>query len=470
MAMTQENSGHPYRAGLLAFLFLSFVVLTLAFRLLLVASPEQRNAASIDGDFAVVWEAWRTLEKASGGNLQVSDAVIEHAIQEMVTAASVGESSDLSERIDVYSARPPTSVPEGLGDIWRAWRILHSDYPDAPPDLLARAAIAGLSGEVGDRALRYLSEEEYAGARDFFAGDSYEGIGAYVDKIDGFPIILEPFLGGPAEEAGLQVGDRILAVAGQSVEGLTLDEVVDLVKGPSDTVVTIEVLGLDDLEPRTVDVTRRVVPGTSVYAQVLDDEAQIGYIRLVRFHRTTGEDFRTVLESLLERGIQGLILDMRNNPGGSLQAATEVTSQFVSDGLVMYEVSNDGQRSDWATLRGGLALDLPLAVLVNANSASAAEVVAGALQDHERADIYGERTYGKGSVQTFQELSDGSALYLTISRWHTPNGQQIEGLGIESDVAVPLTFNDYLNDIDRALVVAYDDLLEIVTSSDKEVS
>ena len=468
MEVAKKRLGQGSQTGLLTFLFLAFLAVTVAFRLFLVAPPEQRTAASLDGEFAIVWEAWRALERASGSDLAVPDTAVMQALDEMALAA-VKDSSDLAENVAAYSRRPPSSVPDGLGDVWRAWRLLQTDNPDISPSLLAHAAIQGLIGKTSDRALRYLSEAEYQEAREFFGGDSYEGIGAYVGDVDGVTVILTPFLGGPAEAAGLKRGDRIISVESNSVDGLSLEEVVDLIKGPRGTNVTLGVQGPDELHVRTVIVTRDVVPGPSLYTQLLgegEQAGQVGYIQLLRFHRTTGDEFQKILQSLLDRGIQGLILDMRGNPGGSLQAATEVTSELVSEGIVMYEVSNDGQRSDWSVLKRGTALDIPLIVLVNADTASAAEVVAGALRDHGRARIYGTQTYGKGSVHTFQELSDGSALYLTASRWYTPNGQEIEGLGIEPDVVVQLTLRDYMLGIDRPLVVAYQDLLELIDQSE----
>src|SRR5690606_26735194 len=155
--------------------------------------------------------------------------------------------------------------------------------------------------------------------------------------------------------------------------------------GPVDTQVTLAVQGPEDAAPRTVVVTRKTVPGLSIESEVYQDiiaDETLGYIRLGRFNRNTGEDFKRALQLLLDRGIEGLVLDLRSNPGGSLQAAAEVASQFLADGLVMYELSMDDERTDWRVLPNGIARDLPLVVLVNGGSASAAEVVAGALQDH----------------------------------------------------------------------------------------
>jgi len=197
-------------------------------------------------------------------------------------------------------------------------------------------------------------------------------------------------------------------------------------------------------------------------------EGDVGYIWLFRFHQGTGEEFRRTLQSLMDQGARALVLDLRYNPGGPLRGASGVASQFLSSGIVMYEITNDGKRLDWDIEKGGIARSLPLAVLANEASASSAEVVAGALQDAKRAKVYGNRSYGKGSVQTFQELSNGGALYVTVAHWYTPSGRQIQDYGIEPDVEA-FPFRDGAGrTIDLPLALAYSDLLDVVQPLESE--
>ena len=245
---------------------------------------------------------------------------------------------------------------------------------------------------------------------------------------------------------------------------MDVDELVEIVKGESGTEVVLEIRRPwdDPSAQMSVTVVRGVVP-TSLETRIFGEGSErppIGYIRVERFHRETGDDFNEALGTLLERDIEALILDVRSNPGGSLSGAVSIIGEFVPEGLAMYEVTREGRRIEWEVDEDGQAYELPLAVLVNGFSASASEVVAGALQDHDRATVYGTRTYGKGSVQAFQELSDGSALYVTVSNWHTPSGRQIQETGITPNVVIVPTLGDYLNDRDPSLAEAYWDLVD----------
>ncbi len=456
-------------------ILLAFMVLTAGFRAILVAPHDERISYEDSGSFAIVWEAWRTLEQASAVRFDPTDDLIEQTIILMTQAAADGarraDVESVMSSIDELDLRVPSGIPDGLEDVWRAWQVLQRDYPDASVEDLTEAARRGLIVEEDKTSpLDFLNESQYDDAQTFFSDSSYEGIGATVRDVGDAAVISEVFLGGPAEMAGLQPGDRILTVNGVSVDGASLDEIVETVKGDEGTEVVLEIQRPFDApgEVLTYTIVRDVVP-TSMEVHVLGEDSElppIGYIRIQRFHGRTGADFRDALQTLLDRDIEALVLDMRSNPGGALSGAVEVISQFVPSGLAMYEITNDEERIDWRVKSGGLATDIPVAVLVNGYSASAAEVVAGALQDYGRASLYGSPTYGKGSVQVFQELSDGSALYVTVSQWHTPSGRQIQSVGIAPDYLVPMTLEDHILNRDRALIIAYSDLLEsIMTAS-----
>jgi carboxyl-terminal processing protease len=186
--------------------------------------------------------------------------------------------------------------------------------------------------------------------------------------------------------------------------------------------------------------TREEVNVPSVYEEVLP--GNIAYVRITSFSTRTDSELVSALENVLGEDVRGIILDLRNNPGGTLDAAVSVASQFLEDGQVLYSLASKGDRETWEVRDGGLATDLPLAVLVNGSSASASEVVSGAIQDQERGVLIGTQTFGKGSINHYRELSDGSAVYISIARWYTPNGRQIEGNGLTPDIVVEMTEQD----------------------------
>jgi carboxyl-terminal processing protease len=451
-------TAQPNRHGRLFTLFVIFLAITVGFRVLFVATPEQRAEAIDDGRFAAVWEVWQALGSEHDPDESATSTAAARAVVQMAIVADE-DPSTLSDRLLSYAVAVPPSVPEGLEDVWRAWSLLKSDYASVSTESLARAAISGL-GEA-DAALRYLSGEEFDTIRDYFAGDTYEGIGAFVTESDAGPMIDEVFIGEPADRAGLMPGDVILTVDGVSTKGLAMERIVEIIKGPLGSDVDIEFLRPGETEPTMVIVTRATVPGPSIRSEML--EGEIAYIWLFRFHQETGGEFHRKLEALIDQGVRGVVLDMRGNPGGSVGSAIQVASEFLSGGIVMYEISNDGEREDWPVRADGLTPNIPLAVIVNRASASAAEVVAGAIQSHGRAELFGTRTYGKGSVQTFRRLRDGSGLYLTIARWYTPDGKEIQDSGIEPDVRLPFSITT-IGDV--PLVAAYSAVLDLADSAE----
>lgn len=464
----RQNPGHALSFTVGLFLLLTFIVLVAGVRETFVAPDAERVSFGGPGNFGILTEAIRVFEETTGIPLRPDQDDIDRTIYFMTIAASGERGFTTTDRIlsEVESSAEevPSSVPLGLEDIWRAMQILQRDYPDAPLEAVTEAARRGLFVRGEDPALTFLDAGQYEHAQEFFAESSYEGIGARVGNTDGINVISNVFIGGPAEAAGLQAGDGIVSVDGVDVTGMPVDELVEIVKGESGTEVVLEIRRPwdDPANQMSVTVMRGVVP-TSLETRIFGEDTEqplIGYIRVERFHRETGDDFKEALGTLLERDIKGLILDVRSNPGGSLSGAVSIVGEFVPEGLAMYEVTREDRRIEWEVDEDGQAYELPLVVLVNGFSASASEVVAGALQDHGRATVYGSRTFGKGSVQVFQELSDGSALYVTVSNWHTPSGRQIQDTGIIPNVVIVPTLSDYLNDRDLSLSTAYWDLVD----------
>ncbi len=307
------------------------------------------------------------------------------------------------------------------------------------PEELTQGAIEGLLEALGDPYTYYLDVETYELALSGLEG-SFEGIGAFVTMEDGELTVVSPIAGTPAEEAGIRAGDRILEIDGETTSGMTLTEAVLIIRGPQGTMVTLLVLHQGETDPVVIEIIRERIDVDSVYLEMLPDN--IAHIQITYFSLHTSGELSAILNDALSDGAVGIVLDLRGNPGGYLHIVVDVASEFLSGGVVLYEEDSEGNLQAWNAKPGGLATDLPLAVLVDGGSASASEVLAGALQDRERAPLIGTTTYGKGSVQVIRELSDGSALYVTTARWLTPNGRQIEGEGLDPDFVVEITEED----------------------------
>jgi len=310
---------------------------------------------------------------------------------------------------------------------------------------------------LGDIHTGYLDPDEYAEATMPLEG-SYGGIGAYVDASGDFLTIISPMPGSPAEEAGLRAGDMVIAVDGKDVTGVDPNIVLKSVRGDEGTSVILTIKREDKAEPFDVTIQREIITIASVEYRMLDEN--IGYIGLLQFADTTTADLKKALKDLLAEEPVGLILDLRNNGGGYLDTAIEVVSQFIPSGRVMIEQLGTGEEVNYDALHGGSAIDIPLVVLVNEGSASASEITAGAIQDLGRAKLVGTTTYGKGSVQNWIPLKDNQgAVKVTIARWLTPNGRQINGVGLTPDIVVELTEEDIAAERDPQLQKAIDLLL-----------
>ncbi len=302
---------------------------------------------------------------------------------------------------------------------------------------LTYGAIGGMVDALGDTGhSRFLSPEMLERQRTQTAG-SFEGIGAYVETRNGLTVIVAPIDNSPAQAAGLQPGDAIIEVDGEDVTSMDLQEVISLILGPAGTDVTLTILSPDTGEIREVTITRArvelqnvswvVVPGTS-----------IGHVRISSFSQDVTEDLKGALEEMRALELSGVILDLRSNPGGLLDEAIGVTSQFVSEGDVLLRQNAEGEIQNVPVRSGGVALDIPLVVLIDQGSASASEIVSGALQDAGRAILVGETSFGTGTVLNEFGLSDGSALLLATEQWLTPKGRLIWHQGIEPDILVEL--------------------------------
>jgi len=329
----------------------------------------------------------------------------------------------------------PAQQDPGITTVNQVWDYIQADYVDPgrlDNEKMSRAAIEGMLAELDDPHSTYMDAASYQQFMESLKGN-FEGIGATINQVEGRIMIVSPLPGSPAEQAGLRAGDTILAVDGVTTEGLTAEEAVARVRGAAGTPVTLTVQHAGETESQDITIVRAAVNLPTVGLVIKEN---IAWIQIAGFSDNTDGELGDALESLTEQGATGIVLDLRDNPGGSVDAVAKVASRFMNSGVIFYIVDNQGNREAREVERSGSATGLPLVVLVNGNSASAAEVLAGALQDTERAVIAGSVTYGKGSMNNLYQLNDGSALYLTAMRWLTPNGTLIEGVGITPDYLI----------------------------------
>jgi carboxyl-terminal processing protease len=326
---------------------------------------------------------------------------------------------------------------------------------DQPVDqeALMQGAIKGMLEALGDQHTSYMDPDQFRQANIPLAQE-YEGIGAWVDTNAEYLTIVSPMPDSPAEAAGLRPGDKVIAIDGEDMTGIDGNLVIRRVLGPAGTQVnmTIRRDGPEGSEPQIfeVEITRAKITVPSLDGEIM--EGNIAYIRLFNFADNTAPELREELQALLEQNPDGLILDLRNNGGGFLTTAIEVTSEFIGEGVLMVEIFGDGRREVYEAISGGLATDIPLVVLINEGSASASEILAGAVQDYQRGTLVGVTTFGKGSVQTWVPLSqEQGAIRVTIARWLTPKERQIHGVGLAPDVVVELTEEDIAAERDPQL-------------------
>ena len=329
-----------------------------------------------------------------------------------------------------------------LGTFYQAWDIVAGEYDGAlpPAEELLQSAIAGSLEALGDDYTRYVSPDVAERTREDMNG-AVEGIGAMVRENDeGLFEIVRPLDGQPADLAGLKAGDVVIEVDGQSALEMSFDEVILLVRGPAGTSVTLTVMREGEPEPLEFTIVRARFEVAVVEYEMLPVEmtggAAIGYIHLTEFGRTAEEKLLEALTAILAQQPAGLVFDLRDNPGGFLDQSVAVADAFLPAGVALFERNLRGLDETFSTGDGDAAESIPLVVLVNAGSASAAEIVAGALQDRGRAVLVGETTFGKGSVQQVHTLSDGGELRVTVARWYTPNNHSIQGEGITPDIIV----------------------------------
>jgi carboxyl-terminal processing protease len=336
---------------------------------------------------------------------------------------------------------PRAEESETFDLFWEAWGFVEQDfYGDLPSDTdLTYGAIRGSLTSLDDPYSIFVEPQPREMERDDLRG-SYGGIGAYVRQDETGQFVLEPIdEAQPSAVAGILAGDILLAIDGQPVTSdMTVEDVVIAIRGPVGEEVVLTIRHSGAQEPVDIPVERAIIELPSVFWRSLEEAPSIGYLQITRFTERSDEEVEQALTELTALGIDRLVLDLRHNGGGLLQAAVDIADQFLEEGVILYEKRAGQEETAMKAGRGGLAQDLPLVVLVDGATASASEIVAGALQDQGRATLIGDVTFGKGSVQHIYDLSDGSSLHVTSARWFTPRHQKLDGQGLTPELLVSL--------------------------------
>jgi carboxyl-terminal processing protease len=358
----------------------------------------------------------------------------------------------------------PDNLKTLFAPFWESWTLVHQQYVDQPVDdtKLMQGAIRGMLASLGDAHTSYFDPKESEDLNKAMQGQQeYEGIGAYVDTTGEFLKVVSPISQSPAEKAGIKTDDLFIAIDGVSMKGVNPELARQKVLGPAGTEVTLTIQRAGVENPFDVKITRAKITIASVESKMLD--GQIAYVKINIFGATTSSELTTQLKELLAQNPKGLILDLRNNGGGYLQSGIEVASQFIKEGLIVSEKYGNGQVDKNNAVPGGLATDIPMVVLVNEGTASASEIVSGAIQDYGRGKLVGVVTYGKGSVQIPDRLSNNQGeVHITVAKWLTPKDRTIDKIGLTPDVIVEITKEDFAAGRDPQLDAAIKTLLDML--------
>jgi len=369
---------------------------------------------------------------------------------EFVKAVSIKEAVYAGKVYNKYITAPANklSADVDFNLFWNVWDELKDKYVDKDrldDKKMFYGAIKGMVESVDDPYTVFMEPKVAKEFSDDLAG-TFEGIGAEIGKKDNIITIVAPLADMPAEKAGLQAGDKIYSVNGESTAGLSIYEAVDKIRGPKGTEVILTIFREGFEKTEDFKIVRQTILVKSVRTKMSDDE--IFTITISNFNDDTSELFKRAAAEAVEKNPKGIILDLRNNPGGYLETAIDMASEWIDQGVIVTEQFNPEKKNEYLHRGRARLKDFPTVVLVNQGSASASEIVAGALKDTGKAAIVGMKTFGKGSVQTLRELKDGSSVKITVAKWLTPNGYNINHEGIKPDVEVDLTLEDYNKNID----------------------
>lgn len=376
---------------------------------------------------------------------------------------------------------PPSTQHADFSLFWDVMGRLQTNYYDKTKidaQKLLHGAITGMVESLEDPYTVYLPPTQNDSFKKGLAGQ-FEGIGAELGMQNKQIIIVAPLAGSPAEKAGIKAGDAILKVDDQSTAGWTLNQAVTKIRGAKGTEVTLTILHKNDKDSKDIKITRGVITVKSVEGWVKkasevpkitqtetikkNKDKKVAYVRLSQFGDTANKDWTSIVNTLdleikKQGGVKGIILDLRNNPGGYLTEATFIASEFIKSGVVVSQDKNNGEKMDFSVNRRGLFTDIQVLVLINKGSASASEIVAGALKDHNRAILIGETSFGKGTIQEAEDLGNGAGIHITIAKWLTPNGTWVHEKGLTPDIEIAL--DEKTPDRDTQLEKAIEELVK----------
>lgn len=370
---------------------------------------------------------------------------------------------DTAQPQPVVEAQGDDATEELFAPFWETWGLLHENYVDPlDDDALMEAALNGMVDSLEDPNMGYIPPSDYEAILNSLNGE-FEGIGATVsqDENSGALEIVRPLPGSPAEAAGILPGDQVVTVDGEDITDLDQSVIISMVRGPAGTDVVLGIEREGEADVLEITVTRDRITLPSVDYEIL--EGNVGYLQLFQFGPTSNDELRDALVEMEVEDLSGLILDLRGNTGGYLDVTLDIISYFVEDGLILIE-EDAADRIEYQAFGNPVAPTVPMVILVDQGSASASELMAGALQDRGRATIVGVPTFGKGSVQTWRRLSNGGGIRITISRWLTPSGYSVSPDGVQPDIEVEFPQLEpgtpYSQEIDTQLQAAIEALIE----------
>ena len=359
---------------------------------------------------------------------------------------------------------PTAAEAADFGLFWEAWHILKRDFYGKVPEQhqMVYGAVRGVLSLLDDPHTVLVEPQPRQLEKDNLKG-SFGGIGAYIRRNEAGQVAIKVMEDSPAKRAGLKDNDVLLKIDGKDVTAqMSEQDIVLLIRGPIGSVVKVTISRPDVSEPIEVPVTREKIETPTVAWKVLDNN--IGYISLNLFGERTSKELNGALNELKNKEVKGLVLDLRNNPGGLLDAAVDVAGQFIGPKVVLHERKKDGSEKTYTASTSAVGPDVPIAILANKNTASASEIVAGAMKDVMKVPIIGEKTFGKGSVQLVYDLSDGSSLHVTVAHWFTPDDRQINQQGLSPDQEVTITPEDQAQGKDPQLDKALEYLRQKTSS------
>lgn len=337
---------------------------------------------------------------------------------------------------------------------WKVWEMLKLTYFDKTkldPTQMYYGAISGMVSALGDPYTTFLTPDQNKDSKEELGG-LFEGIGAQLGFKDKRIVVVAPLKDTPAEKAGLKAGDWIVKIGDKETTNMTLPEAVNLIRGPKGSKIKLTILHEKATKTQEIEVTRDTIFVKSVKISYKDN---VAVIKLSRFGDSTNEEWDQIVTEIVSKGggVRGVVLDLRNNPGGYLTGSVYIASEFIKSGPIVIQEDGSGKKQNYGVNRQGRLLSMPVVVLINQGSASASEIVAGALVDYGRAKTVGEKSFGKGTIQDAQDLENGAGLHVTVAKWLTPKGRWINGTGMTPDYPVTMNEADQTQDpqLDKAI-------------------